>query len=87
MHNLDEPDLTRPFKGSRRLSDDLWDNYDLLVNRKGVQRLMRLMGIRALHPGATTTPLIHSTRFTRIWYENWRSIGSIRSGVRICPIS
>jgi len=55
MRKLDELHLKRPFKGSRRLSDDLWDNHALQVNRKRVQRLMRLMGIRALHPGAKTT--------------------------------
>jgi putative transposase len=55
MRKLDELHLKRPFKGSRRLRDDLWDNYGLQVNRKRVQRLMRLMGIRALHPGAKTT--------------------------------
>lgn len=55
MRKLDELHLKRPFKGSRRLRDDLWDNDGLQVNRKRVQRLMRLMGIRALHPGAKTT--------------------------------
>ena len=55
MRKLDELHLRRPFKGSRRLRDELWDNYNLQVNRKRVQRLMRLMGIRALHPGAKTT--------------------------------
>ncbi len=55
MRKLDELHLRRPFKGSRRLRDDLWDNYGLQVNRKRVQRLMRLMDIRALHPGAKTT--------------------------------
>jgi len=55
MRKLDELHLKRPFKGSRRLRDGLWDSHGLQVNRKRVQRLMRLMGIRALHPGAKTT--------------------------------
>ena len=55
MRKLDELHLRRPFKGSRRLRDELWDNDGLRVNRKRVQHLMRLMGIRALHPGAKTT--------------------------------
>ena len=55
MRKLDELHLKHPFKGSRRLRDDLWDSHGLQVNRKRVQRLMRLMGIRALHPGAKTT--------------------------------
>ena len=55
VRKLDELHLRHPFNGSRRLRDDLWDGYGLRVNRKRVQRLMRLMGIRALHPGARTT--------------------------------
>jgi len=55
MQRLDALHLRHPFKGSRRLRDDLWDEHGLRVNRKHVQRLMRLMGIRALHPGARTT--------------------------------
>ena len=48
MRKLDELHLRYPFKGSRRLRDDLWDVHGLQVNRKRVQRLMRIMGIRAL---------------------------------------
>jgi len=55
MRKLDELHLRHPFKGSRRLRDDLWDVHGLRVNRKRVQRLLRQMGIRALHPGAKTT--------------------------------
>ena len=55
MRKLDELHLRYPFKGSRRLRDVLWDVHGLQVNRKRVQRLMRLMGIRALFPGAKTT--------------------------------
>ncbi len=51
VRKLDELHLRHPFNGFRRLRDD----YGLRVNRKRVQRLMRLMGIRALHPGARTT--------------------------------
>jgi putative transposase len=55
MRKLDELHLRHPFKGSRRLRDDLWDAHGLLVNRKRVQRLMRMMGMRTLYPGARTT--------------------------------
>lgn len=55
MRFLDELHLRHPFKGSRRLRDDLWDDHGLLINRKRVQRLMRLMGIEALHPKSKTT--------------------------------
>jgi len=55
MRKLDELHLRHPFKGSRRLQEDLWDMHGLRVNRKRVQRLMRMMGMRALYPGARTT--------------------------------
>jgi len=55
VRKLDELHLRYPFKGSRRLRDDLWDVHGLQVNRKRVQRLMRIMGIRVLYPGAKTT--------------------------------
>jgi len=55
MQKLDVLHMRHPFKGSRRLRDDLWDDYGQQVNRKHVQRLMRLMGIRALYPGSKTT--------------------------------
>ena len=47
MRRLDELHLRHPFKGPRRLQDDLWDDYGLQINRKRVQRRMRVMGIRA----------------------------------------
>ena len=55
MSKLDELHLRHPFKGARRLRDDLWDVYGQHINRKRVQRLMRIMGMRALYPGAKTT--------------------------------
>lgn len=55
MRLIDELHLRFPYKGSRRMKDDLWDEHGIQVNRKRVQRLMRLMGIQALHPGAKTT--------------------------------
>jgi putative transposase len=46
--------LKRPFYGSRRLTDWLRDEgHD--VNRKRVQRLMRLMGIMAIYPKKNTS--------------------------------
>lgn len=55
MREIDVLHLRHPCKGSRRLRDDLWDEHGLQVNRKRVRRLMKLMGIRALYPGAKTT--------------------------------
>ena len=53
---LDEVHLARPFLGGRRLVDELHvRGYS--VNRKRVQRLMRLMGIEACYPKPrTSTP-------------------------------
>lgn len=58
MHKLDALHLKHPFYGSRRLSDALWDDHGLCVNRKRVQRLMTLMGMRTVYPGSkkTSTP-------------------------------
>lgn len=49
MRRLDELYTRWPFYGSRRLADELG------VNRKRVQRLMRLMGIEAIYPKRRTT--------------------------------
>ena len=50
MRLIDEIHLKRPFYGSRRIRNDLQD-LGHRVNRKKVQRLMRLMGIAALSEG------------------------------------
>jgi putative transposase len=49
MRLIDEEYLKHPFYGTRRMRNYLRDKgYD--VNRKRVQRLMRLMGIEAIYP-------------------------------------
>lgn len=49
MRVIDEEFTRHPFYGSRRMVTHLW-RQDLLVNRKRVQRLMRLMGLEAIYP-------------------------------------
>jgi len=49
MRRIDEQYLRTPFYGSRKLADVLG------VNRKRVQRLMRVMGIEAIYPKRRTT--------------------------------
>jgi putative transposase len=49
MRRIDAQYLKTPFYGSRRMAEVL------LVNRKRVQRLMRLMGIAAIYPKRRTT--------------------------------
>ena len=49
MRRIDEQYLRRPFYGSRRMA--VWlSQQGLVVNRKRVQRLMRLMGLEAIYP-------------------------------------
>ena len=51
MRRIDEQYLKTPFYGSRRMAVTL-SGPEEPVNRKRVQRLMRVMGIEALHPEA-----------------------------------
>lgn len=55
MHALDKAYMKYPFYGSRRLRLVLKDEHDIHVNRKCVQRLMRLLGIQAIYPKHRTT--------------------------------
>ena len=54
MRLIDEVHLELPFYGSRRIRDEL-QTRGHPTNRKRVQRLMRLMGIRALYPRRRTS--------------------------------
>lgn len=54
MRLLDELHLKYPFMGSRRLRDEL-GKLGHTVNRKRIQRLMRLMGLEALYPKRRTS--------------------------------
>jgi len=54
MRVMDEVHLSRPFLGSRRLVDELRER-GFEVNRKRVQRLMRLMGMSPIYPKPRTS--------------------------------
>jgi putative transposase len=54
MRLIDEIHLELPFYGSRRIRDEL-DSRGHTASRKRVQRLMRLMGLRALYPRRRTS--------------------------------
>jgi putative transposase len=54
MRRIDEQYLQTPFYGSRRMTAWLRREGEE-VNRKRVQRLMRLMGLEAIHPKPRTT--------------------------------
>ena len=64
MRLIDEIHLRLPFYGSRRIRDEL-DDLGRWVNRKRVQRLMRLMGLRALYPQRRTSHPAQDTRSIR----------------------
>ena len=50
-HTIDRIYTDNPTYGSRRIAVLLEREYDLIVNRKAVQRHMREMGIAGLSPG------------------------------------
>jgi putative transposase len=54
MRRIDEQYLHTPYYGSRRMTEWLWRQGED-VNRKRVQRLMRLMGLEAIYPKPRTT--------------------------------
>ena len=54
MRLIDEIHLELPFYGTRRMRDEL-EERGHTVNRKRIQRLMRLMGLRALYPRRRTS--------------------------------
>ena len=54
MRHIDKIHMARPYKGSRRIRDELED-IGMFVNRKRIQRLMRQMGITALYPRKRTS--------------------------------
>ena len=49
MHLIDEEYTKTPFYGSRKMREAL-ERKGYKVNRKRVQRLMKLMGIEAIYP-------------------------------------
>ena len=65
MRLIDEQYLRTPFYGSRRMTAWLQgEGHE--VNRKRVQRLMRLMGLEALYPKPRTTRRFLQLRHPRL---------------------
>jgi putative transposase len=50
MRLVDEEHMRHPFQGSRKIREWLLTARGLVVNRKRVQRLMRLMGLEGINP-------------------------------------
>ncbi len=55
MRLIDEQFLKTPTWGSRKMADWLWRHHGMKKNRKRIQRLMRLMGLKAIYPRPRTT--------------------------------
>lgn len=55
MKLIDRKYMQHPFFGSRRIADWLTEQQGVDVNRKRVQRLMRLMGLEAIYPKPRTS--------------------------------
>ena len=61
---IDEIYTEMPFYGSRKIARELSHRNGIKVNRKRVQRLMREMGIQAIHPGPRTSiPNVEHKKF------------------------
>lgn len=50
MNEIDKVYTKRPYYGSRKIAKHLSREMGILVNRKRIQRLMRLMGLEAIYP-------------------------------------
>src|SRR5690349_23143692 len=87
MALIDRHYLARPYYGSRRMAAWL-ATQGHRVNRKRVQRLMRLLGLAAIYqrPRIPASRQRH-TRSIRTCCAGWRSTGSIKSGAPTLPTS
>jgi putative transposase len=70
MRRIDEQYLKRPFFGSRQMTYWL-QRQGKVINRKRVQRLMRLMGLEAI-PSRAPACRERGTRFIRTYSETWK---------------
>ena len=61
MRLIDRQYIERPFYGSRKMVESLSRSGEA-VNRKRIQRLMRLMGLEAVHPKPRTTVAASSAK-------------------------
>jgi putative transposase len=86
MRLIDEEFLRHPFYGSRKMRDYL-NRQGFPVNRKRIQRLMRLMGIESVAPKPNTSKPRKEHKVYPYLQENCRSQSLIRSGVPTLPIS
>lgn len=50
MNKIDEEYTKRPYYGSRRIAKEIGNQWEMPINRKRIQGLMREMGIEAIYP-------------------------------------
>ena len=50
MNKIDEEYTKRPYYGSRRIAKEIGNQWEMSINRKRIQLLMREMGIEAIYP-------------------------------------
>jgi putative transposase len=83
---IDRQYLARPYYGSRRMAAWL-ATQGHLVNRKRVQRLMRLLGLVAIYQRPNTSKPAAPHKVYPYLLVGSRSSGSIRCGARTSPTS
>jgi len=86
MALIDRQYLARPYYGSRRMAAWL-ATQGHLVNRKRVQRLMRLMGLVAIYQRPNTSKPAPQNKVCPYLSAGCRSSGSTRSGAPTSPTS
>lgn len=50
MNKIDEVYTKRPYYGSRKMAKEITRVFGFPINRKGIQRLMGIMGLEAIYP-------------------------------------
>ena len=85
MGGMDRQHLETPFYGSRRMKAWL-DRQGIPVSRKRVQRLMRVMGLRAIFRRPPITGRRRSAGSIPICWKRPQSPGPTRRGPLISPI-
>ncbi len=86
MHLIDEMYTKTPFYGSRRIREIL-KRKGCLINRKRIQRLMRLMGIEAIYPKPNLSKPHPGHKIYPYLLRKRPLTGLTRSGVLISPTS
>ena len=86
MALIDRQYLARPYYGSRRMAAWL-ATQGQIVNRKRVQRLMRLLGLAAIYQRPNTSEPATAHKIYPTCCAGWRSSGSTKCGGRTSPIS